>query len=101
MPSAAPFLHDDFLLTTATARELYHRHAAPQPIFDYHCHLPPDQIAANRRFENLFQIWLAGDHYKWRGLRANGVAEDLITGRTTSDYDKFLAYAASSSYFRS
>jgi glucuronate isomerase len=95
MSAAAPFLHDDFLLTTATARELYHRHAAPQPIFDYHCHLPPDQIAANRRFENLFQIWLAGDHYKWRGLRTNGVPEELITGSTTSDYDKFRAYARS------
>lgn len=95
MPAAAPFLHDDFLLTTATARELYHRHAALQPIFDYHCHLPPDQIAANRRFENLFQLWLAGDHYKWRALRANGVPEDLITGVATSDYDKFLAYARS------
>ncbi len=95
MPAAAPFLHDDFLLTTATARELYHRHAAPQPVFDYHCHLPPDEIAANRRFENLSQIWLAGDHYKWRALRANGVSEDLITGRATSDYDKFLAYARS------
>ncbi len=92
---AAPFLHDDFLLTTATARELYHRHAAPSPIFDYHCHLPPDQIATNRRFENLFQVWLAGDHYKWRALRANGVPEELITGTTTSDYDKFLAYARS------
>ncbi len=94
MSSPAPFLHDDFLLTTATARELYHRHAAPQPIFDYHCHLPPDEIAANRRFENLFQLWLAGDHYKWRALRANGVTEDLITG-AASDHDKFLAYARS------
>ncbi|RRJ97587.1 glucuronate isomerase [Opitutaceae bacterium TAV4] len=87
-----PFLHDDFLLTTETARELYHKHAAPQPIYDYHCHLPPDQIAANRQFQNLAQIWLGGDHYKWRALRAAGVNEDLITGNTTSDYDKFLAY---------
>ncbi|EIP97771.1 glucuronate isomerase [Opitutaceae bacterium TAV1] len=87
-----PFLHDDFLLTTDTARELYHKHAAPQPIYDYHCHLPPAQIAANRQFENLSQIWLAGDHYKWRALRAAGVNEDLITGTSTSDYEKFLAY---------
>ncbi len=86
------FLHDDFLLTTATARRLYHEVAKAQPIYDYHCHLPPDQIAADRRFENLTQIWLGGDHYKWRALRAAGVDEDLITGAATSDYEKFLAY---------
>lgn len=93
MPAAAPFLHDDFLLTTEWARLLYHTHAKPQPIFDYHCHLPPEQIAGNHRFANLTAIWLAGDHYKWRALRADGVPEDLITGGTSSDYDKFLAYA--------
>ncbi len=87
------FLPEDFLLSTEWARSLYFRHAAPQPIFDYHCHLPPDQIASNRQFENLTQIWLAGDHYKWRALRWNGVPEKLITGSETSDYDKFLAYA--------
>jgi len=92
MPAAAPFLHDDFLLTTEWARLLYHGSAKAQPIYDYHCHLPPDQIAANRKFENLTQIWLAGDHYKWRALRSAGVNEDLITGANTSDYDKFLAY---------
>ncbi len=92
MPAAAPFLHDDFLLTTEWARLLYHTCAKAQPIYDYHCHLPPDQIAANRKFENLTQIWLAGDHYKWRALRSAGVNEDLITGANTSDYDKFLAY---------
>ncbi len=90
MPSA--FLHDDFLLTTETARRLYHEVAKTQPIYDYHCHLPPDQIATNRQFENLTQIWLAGDHYKWRALRSAGVSEDLITGANTSDYDKFIAY---------
>ena len=92
MISTPAFLHDDFLLTTEWARLLYHTYAKPQPIYDYHCHLPPDQIAANRRFENLTQIWLAGDHYKWRAMRSAGVNEDLITGKTTSDYDKFLAY---------
>jgi glucuronate isomerase len=92
MPHAAPFLNDDFLLTTEWSRPLYHTCAKAQPIYDYHCHLPPDQIAANRQFENLTQIWLAGDHYKWRALRSAGVNEDLITGATTSDYDKFLAY---------
>lgn len=86
------FLHDDFLLTTETARRLYHEVAKHQPIYDYHCHLPPDQIAADRQFANLTQIWLAGDHYKWRALRTAGVSEELITGSTTSDYDKFLAY---------
>ena len=90
--AAASFLHDDFLLNSACARMLYHEHARSQPIYDYHCHLPPDQIAANRRFENLTQVWLAGDHYKWRALRTAGVDEDLITGVATSDYDKFIAY---------
>jgi glucuronate isomerase len=93
MPTKKPFLPDDFLLTTKWARELYFNHAAEQPIYDYHCHLPPDEIAANRQFENLSQIWLAGDHYKWRALRFNGVPENYITGKDTSDYDKFLAYA--------
>jgi glucuronate isomerase len=86
------FLHENFLLTTKWARRLYFDHAAAQPIFDYHCHLPPDQIAANRRFPNLWSIWLAGDHYKWRAMRTNGVPESLITGKETSDYDKFLAW---------
>jgi glucuronate isomerase len=96
--SAKPFLPDDFLLNTEWARTLYFEHAVKQPIFDYHCHLPPDQIASNRQFENLFQIWLAGDHYKWRAMRFNGVPERLITGNETSDYDKFLAYAKTVPY---
>jgi len=86
------FLHDDFLLTTETARRLYHEVAKAQPIYDYHCHLPPEQIAANKQFRNLAECWLGGDHYKWRAMRAAGVNEDLITGAGTSDYDKFLAY---------
>jgi glucuronate isomerase len=93
MSLSQPFLPDDFLLPNPWARRLYFEHAAKQPIFDYHCHLPPDQIAANRQFTNLTQIWLGGDHYKWRALRAAGIPEDLITGNTTSDYDKFLAFA--------
>jgi glucuronate isomerase len=93
MRAPQPFLPGDFLLTTKWARTLYFEHAAGQPIFDYHCHLPPAEIAANRRFENLTQIWLAGDHYKWRAMRTNGVPEDLITGAASSDYEKFLAYA--------
>ena len=87
------FIHDDFLLTNDAARRLYHEHAAPQPILDYHCHLPPRDIAENRRFRNLFEIWLEGDHYKWRAMRANGVEERYCTGDATP-YEKFLAWAA-------
>lgn len=87
------FLSDDFLLQTETARHLYHEFAKNQPIFDYHCHLPVEEIATDKNFENLTRIWLNGDHYKWRAMRANGVSEDLITG-TAADYDKFLAWAA-------
>jgi len=91
---ASAFLPEDYLLQGDWARRLYFEHAAPQPIFDYHCHLPPAEISQNRKFENLTQIWLAGDHYKWRAMRANGVPENLITG-DASDYDKFLVYAKS------
>ena len=86
------FIHDDFLLTTAAARRLYHDYAAPEPILDYHCHLPPKDIAENRQFANLFEIWLEGDHYKWRAMRANGVAERYCTGEATP-YEKFEAWA--------
>ncbi len=86
------FLTDDFLLHNDVARELYHDHAAKEPILDYHCHLPPAQIASNHRFRNLFEVWLAGDHYKWRAMRANGIPEELITG-DASEWEKFLAYA--------
>jgi glucuronate isomerase len=86
------FLNEDFLLHNDVARELYHDHAAHAPIFDFHCHLPPDQIAANKTFRNLYEIWLAGDHYKWRAMRSNGESERFCTG-DASDWDKFLAYA--------
>ncbi|WP_058303177.1 glucuronate isomerase [Gorillibacterium timonense] len=86
------FLNDDFLLTTEAARNLYHRHAKRMPIIDYHCHLDPGEILANEPFRNLTEAWLAGDHYKWRLMRANGIAEEFITGNK-SDYDKFLAWA--------
>ena len=92
-----PFLSDDFLLQTSTARHLYHEHAAPQPIIDYHCHLPPDQIAQNRQFENITQIWLYGDHYKWRAMRANGVNERFVTG-DASDWEKFEKWAETVPY---
>lgn len=87
-----PFLSDDFLLYTKTARYLYHEYAKKQPIFDYHCHLPAAEIASNRNFLNLTQIWLNGDHYKWRAMRANGIDEEFITG-PASDRDKFQAWA--------
>ena len=74
------FIQDDFLLQNNTARHLYERYAAGRPIFDYHSHLPPRDIAENRRFNDLFEIWLEGDHYKWRAMRANGVAERYCTG---------------------
>ncbi|MCK4514837.1 MAG: glucuronate isomerase, partial [Spirochaetaceae bacterium] len=69
----ASFLTEDFLLQTEMARRLYHDHAARMPIFDYHCHLSPAAIAEDARFANITQIWLAGDHYKWRAMRTNGV----------------------------
>ena len=86
------FIHDDFLLSTKTARALYHKYAEGEPIFDYHCHIPPRDIAENRQFRNLFEIWLEGDHYKWRAMRSNGVAEKYVTG-SASPQDKFLAWA--------
>jgi glucuronate isomerase len=88
-----PFIHDDFLLHTKTARRLYHEFAAPPPIIDYHCHLPPQDVAANRQFQNLFEIWLEGDHYKWRAMRSNGISEDFCTGVAPA-FEKFKAWAA-------
>src|SRR6266849_7487775 len=87
------FIHDDFLLQTSAARRLYHEFAESEPILDYHCHLPPRDIAQNRQFNNLFEIWLEGDHYKWRAMRANGVPEFYCTGNA-EPYEKFLAWAA-------
>jgi len=87
------FLTEDFLLQTQTGRTLYHDFAENMPIFDYHCHLPVAEIAADKNFENLTDIWLRGDHYKWRAMRANGVPERLITG-DAGDFEKFQAWAA-------
>ncbi len=92
-----PFIHEDFLLGTRSARDLYHTYAAAQPILDYHCHLSARDIADNRRFNNLYEIWLEGDHYKWRAMRANGIAEDYCTG-SADPYDKFLAWARTVPY---
>ena len=86
------FIHEDFLLETDVARDLYHRYVADLPIIDYHCHLPVAQIASDHQFRSLTAIWLDGDHYKWRAMRANGIAERFCTG-DASDYDKFEAWA--------
>jgi glucuronate isomerase len=86
------FIHEDFLLQSESARRLYHQFAADEPIFDYHCHLPVRDIADNRTFKNLFEIWLEGDHYKWRAMRANGVPERYCTGHE-APFEKFMTWA--------
>ncbi len=91
------FLNNDFLLHTETSRRLYHDIAAKMPIIDYHNHLPPDQIAQDHQFENITQAWLYGDHYKWRAMRANGVAEEYCTGNA-GDYEKFKQWSATVPY---
>ncbi len=87
-----PFLTDNFLLSNPTAVKLYHEHAASAPIYDYHCHIDPQEIYEDRHFENITQLWLGGDHYKWRILRSNGVPEEYITG-SASDREKFQKFA--------
>lgn len=92
-----PFLNEDFLLQTETAKELYHSYAVGMPIIDYHNHLPPDEIANNKQFKTITELWLKGDHYKWRAMRTNGVSENDITG-TADDYTKFKVWAATVPY---
>jgi len=92
-----PFLDENFLLESPTALRLFHDYAADQPIIDYHCHLPPDQLANNHQFATLTQIWLDGDHYKWRAMRSNGVAERFCTG-DASDWEKFEMWAKTVPY---
>ena len=91
------FITENFLLQSETARELYFNEAAKQPIYDYHCHLSPQQIAVNHRFRNLYEIWLAGDHYKWRAMRANGIAERFCTG-DAGDEEKYAAFVRTVPY---
>lgn len=86
------FMGEDFLLSNETANILYHDYAAKMPIIDYHCHINPEEIANNRRFENITQVWLGGDHYKWRMIRSNGIDEKYITGDST-DREKFQMFA--------
>ncbi len=83
-----PFLDENFLLENHTAAVLYHEYAKNQPIIDYHCHLPPDEIAQDKRFDNLTRIWLNGDHYKWRAMRTLGIPEAFVTG-AADDFAKF------------
>ncbi len=91
--NSRPFIHEDFLLQTSAARELYHGYASDLPIIDYHCHLPPQEIAKDHRWENMTALWLGGDHYKWRAMRTAGVNERFCTGDAT-DWEKFEQYAA-------
>ena len=86
------FMDKDFLLETETAQKLYHEYAAKMPILDYHCHINPQEIAEDRKFENITQVWLGGDHYKWRQMRSNSVEEKYITG-DASDREKFQKWA--------
>ena len=92
-----PFMDENFLLQSETAQRLYHEHASRLPIIDYHCHLNPQQVAEDYRFRSITDLWLGGDHYKWRAMRTNGVPERLITG-DGSDWEKFQAWAATVPY---
>lgn len=92
------FMDKNFLLQTETAQELYHNHAAKMPIIDYHCHLNPQMVADDYRFKSLTEIWLGGDHYKWRAMRSNGVDECFCTGKETSDWEKFEKWAETVPY---
>ncbi|MCQ2083699.1 MAG: glucuronate isomerase [Bacteroidaceae bacterium] len=92
-----PFIHKDFLLQTETAKELYHNHAEGLPIIDYHCHLDPKQVAQDKRFRSITELWLGEDHYKWRAMRANGIPEQFVTGNA-DDWDKFEKWAETMPY---
>lgn len=91
------FLDENFLLDTDASQQLYHNYAKQMPIIDYHCHLPPEQVGDNTQFKNLYQVWLAGDHYKWRAMRTNGVDEHYCTGEA-SDWEKFEKWAQTVPY---
>ena len=91
------FIHENFLLNNKTAVDLYHKYAENMPIYDYHCHLSPKDIAENRKFNNITELWLEGDHYKWRAMRAHGIDEQYITG-DGDPKDKFAAWAKTVPY---
>lgn len=91
-------MDENFLLQTETAQKLYHEHAAKMPIIDYHCHLIPKMVADDHKFLSITEIWLGGDHYKWRAMRSNGVEEKYCTGKDTSDWEKFQKWAETVPY---
>lgn len=97
MSHIKPFMDENFLLTTETSKHLYHDHASKMPIIDYHCHLSPKMIADDYRFSTITELWLGGDHYKWRAMRTNGVDEHYITG-SASDWEKFQKWAETVPY---
>ena len=92
------FMDENFLLETKTAQELYHNYAAKMPIIDYHCHLIPKMVADDHKFKSITEIWLGGDHYKWRAMRTNGVDERYCTGKDTTDWEKFEKWAETVPY---
>ncbi len=93
-----PFMDENFLLQSETAQRLYHEHAAKMPIIDYHCHLVPQMVADDYRFRSITELWLGGDHYKWRAMRSNGVDERFCTGNDTTDWEKFEKWAETVPY---
>jgi glucuronate isomerase len=93
-----PFMDENFLLQTETAQKLYHEHAAKMPIIDYHCHLVPSMVANDHKFRSITEIWLGGDHYKWRAMRTNGIDERFCTGTDTSDWEKFEKWSETVPY---
>ena len=92
------FMDDNFLLETTTAQELFHNHASKMPIIDYHCHLIPEMVASDHKFASITELWLGGDHYKWRAMRTNGVDERFCTGKDTTDWEKFEKWAETVPY---
>ena len=88
----------NFVLETQTAQDLYHNHAAKMPIIDYHCHLIPEMVANDHRFKSITELWLGGDHYKWRAMRTNGIDEKYCTGKDTTDWEKFEKWAETVPY---
>ncbi len=92
------FMDEHFLLHNETAKALYHEHASKMPIIDYHCHLSPKEVAENNRWRSITEVWLGGDHYKWRAMRSNGIAERFCTGSDTSDWEKFEKWAETLPY---
>ena len=91
-------MDENFLLDTTTAQDLYHNHAAKMPIIDYHCHLIPEMVANDHKFKSITELWLGGDHYKWRAMRTNGVEERYCTGKDTTDWEKFEKWAETVPY---